>query len=964
MTLDRNYVSKNDLGREKICRCTGNDPYELAQKGKSCYTKLHSPCNNVMTFPNSSDNRHNEATDRTIKRLQARVANGDDHLRADLAEALLRSAQEFAIKEVFDNALKRIDEALKIIRQLVNEGELELNIFVGRALLFRAAVMRFHKGSEAGINAFNEAIRHFVENGTTDDPAVQHELAVALMSKADLLIDPLGAYAAALASQEQAAKIWQRILHQGNPEFRQPLITALMACCDSKVQNGDPENAILDLKHAAEIAEEGIEDGETAIQPLFIQTLLKLARLYDQDNDIDNAFETIRSAIRTVQKLIDGGIEQARMMYTTLYLHHGMLYEKIRDSASALAEFDRCRDVYVELFRDQSWAASESYVFHTGLANVLMCRGNMLADLERYAEAEQAFEESVWQYQQAAEKRPPSDEDETLIPYSIGVVQLNHANLLVIQGKIEEAIILKEQALVALKRRMEAGYDEIMPNFLAAYRKLIGIRQMQNELTKVFEMMGDMIGTLEKAVDDGKLEYRFDLAISYRQRSIQRDELRDFKAALEDAMRALRMFRTLADDDRDTSDIHLSKVQWSELLHQVAVIKVKQNEHDEAFDFLHGEIADVVRFYEEGNDFAIIDLMLGYTQYVNFVETFGNHLEELKYPGEKFTLRVRTVQDCCRHGIELGRKKQEETAKELIVKLFFMMKTAFFFKADGILHRLLQDHQPACAAFDRSIEHWYSLLGGLEKLKAKDRYDAAEKGNPIPDWDIPGGADDPYQDRYIFYINELRETMQLAAKAYLACDRREEAEGLFEKENALTQELVQNGIPNADRFLIVSLRSHAKSFEEQYPAKKTMQLYEQTLQVLRMLFQNRSDVATEDFWMLKRVCKDYLEFLREKGLLDDACRISKDVVVLLETVQTFPSPGIWMETCMVLEGFVTHGCSPEETKGVYRRQRKLLRRHSEFKTDKGLKAYDRLLKKRLDEAKDIEASAETSEPQS
>ncbi|MCL2709822.1 MAG: hypothetical protein FWE95_02980 [Planctomycetaceae bacterium] len=917
----------------------------------------------TMTPLDSSDNRQNEATDRTIKRLQARIAKGDDHLRAELAEALLRAAQESAIKEKYDIALKRIDEGLKVIRQLVKEGELELNIFVGRALLFRAAVSRFHKGPQAGVNAFNEAIQHFVDTSSADDIAAQHELAVALMSKADILIDPLGAFSAALASQEQAAKIWLRLFNRGEPEFRQPVITALLACSDSKLQNGDPESAILDLKHAAEIAEDGVEDGEVAVQPLFIQTLLKLARLYDQENEIDNAFETLRSAIRTVDKLIDSGIEQAQMMYTTLHLHQGILYEKTRDLASALAEFDRCRDVYVELFRDDSWGVEESYRFRTGLANVSMCRGNMLADLERYAEAEQAFEESVWQYQQAAEKRPPNDDDKTMIPYSIGVVQLNHANLLVIQGKIEEAIALKVQAIAALKSRMQAGYDEIIPNFLAAYRKLIGIRQMQKELVQVFELMDDMIGTLEKVVDDGKLEFRFDLAVSYRQRAIQRDELRDLESAVKDSMRALRIFRTLADDDRDIPDVHLSKVQWSELLHQIAVLRIKQNKYDEAFDFLHNELADMVRFYEEGNGTAVIDLMLGYTQYFNFVETFGNHLEELKYPEEKFAPRIQDVQNCCRHGIELSLQKQKDAAKDLFVKLFFMMKTAFFYKADGMLYGVLENYESACKTFETSLEHWHALLGGLEKLKAKDRYDAAEKGEPIPDWAVPGGADDPYHDRYIFYINELRETMQLTAKAYLSSDRQADAESLFEKENALTRELVQNGVENADRFLVVSLTSHARNLDDKYPVEKTRQLYDETLQVLYKRFDS-GEVVSEDFWMLKRVCKDYLGYLQEQSMIEDASRIARNVVVLIEAAQTFPSPDIWLELCMILGVFdlTAPSSSSGNMQGIYKRHRKLLRRNPEFKTNKGLKAYDRLLKKRLEEAKNGETTAEITEP--
>jgi len=905
--------------------------------------------------PNFSEsNRRNEATDRTIKRLQARIAGGDEHLRPELAEMLMRSAQESAIEEQFAISLKRIDEALKIIRQLVKEGELELNVPVGRALLFRAAITRFHQGPQASITAFNEAIRHIVDTGSVDDAAVQNELAVALMSKADILIDPLGAYAAALAAQEQSATIWRHLLHQGNPEFRQPLITAMMACSDSKVQNGDPENAIRDLKDAAEIAEEGVEAGELPIQPLFIQTLLKLARLYDQDGNMDAAFETLRSAVRTVKKLIASGVDQAKMMYTTLYLHLGMLYEKMHDSASALNEFDRCRDVFVEMFREAQWGAAESYVFRTGLANVLMCRGNMLADLKRYAEAEQAFEESVWQYQQATEFMPPDDQDDTLIPYSIGVVQLNHANLLVTQGKIEEAIVLKEQALAALRRRMEVGHDEIIPNFMVAYRKLIGIRQMQNDTDQVLELMNNVIGILERVVDDGKLEYRVDLALSYRQRSIQWDELRDFEAAQKDSRRALHIFRMIADDDRDLPDVHVSKIQWSELLHQIAVLDVKQGKSDEAFEFLHKEIADVVRFYEEGNDGTVVDLLLGYTQYFNFVETFGNHLDELKYPQEKFALRVQEVQNYCRNGVELSQQKQREVAQDMIAQLFFMMKAAFFFKAEGMLHRLLKENESAnesaWQSFENSMEHWHLLLGGLEKLKAKDRYDAAEKGDPIPDWDIPGGADDPYHDRFIFYMNELRETMQLGAKALLSCARKGDAKSLFEKENALTRELVHNKVENADRFLVVSLTSHARCLAQDYPIEKTKELYDEALQVLQNRFE-ASDIVAEDFWVLKRVCKEYLDVLREKQLFEDACRISDSTMAILWSVETFPPPNLWMEVCMVMETPEDSGMSPKQIQEIHKKHRKLLKRHPEYKSSKSLKQYDRILKARLDKMK-------------
>jgi hypothetical protein len=202
--------------------------------------------------------------------------------------------------------------------------------------------------------------------------------------------------------------------------------------------------------------------------------------------------------------------------------------------------------------------------------------------------------------------------------------------------------------------------------------------------------------------------------------------------------------------------------------------------------------------------------------------------------------------------------------------------------------------------------------------------------------------------------------MQLAAKSYLAWDKEEEAQSHYAKENALTRELTQNGVHNADRFLVASLISQAANLDEVNPVERTIQLFAEALQILIKRLQG-DDVVGEDFWMLKRLCKKYLGFLRDKDRHDEARRIANAVLVFFESAKVFPKTGVWMEASMVLEVCVTHGCSPEELQEVYKRHRKLLRKHPGFKTDKGLKAYDRLLKKRLDELKNPPTPAETTE---
>jgi len=191
--------------------------------------------------------------------------------------------------------------------------------------------------------------------------------------------------------------------------------------------------------------------------------------------------------------------------------------------------------------------------------------------------------------------------------------------------------------------------------------------------------------------------------------------------------------------------------------------------------------------------------------------------------------------------------------------------------------------------------------------------------------------------------------MQLAAKAHLTCGRQKEAESMYEKENALTRELANNGVQNGDRFLVVSLTSHARILVQHYPTEKTMQLYEETLQVMQNRFQS-GDIVDEDFWVLRRVCKRYLDYLREKKLMKDTYRISETITILLESVQTHPPANLWLDVCMVIE--IT-GKPPEEMLEFYKRHRKLLKRHPEFKSDKELKKYDRALKAQSDGIKNI-----------
>ncbi|MDR3182822.1 MAG: tetratricopeptide repeat protein [Planctomycetaceae bacterium] len=929
----------------------------------------------------------NEDPEQAVRRLRKLIADGQTHLKPALAEALMQTAQICAADEQFAEALKRVDEALKIVRQLVNEEhQVELNTSIGRCLLFRAAVMRFHSGPQAGVKAFNDAIDHFTEVCDLTNHASQNELAVALMNKADLLTSPLGAYSAAIAAQDQAVRIWQRLVNNGNTEYRQPIITSLLSLGDSKVHSGDETSAAEDFKRAAEYTVDAIEDDNDneVFQTLHLQSLYKLTRLYDRLGDMPQAFDAVKEAIRTANKIIAVGADNAKAVLTSLYLHLGMLYEKVHDPSAALEAYDKCRDVYKDVFRTSpDWDDVQAFMLRNGYANVLMCRGNVLSELRKFKEADAAFHESVRIYRDAASLKPEGHDDGTLMPYSVGVVMLNHANMLTNMGRFDEAVEVQKQAMAALQLRIAAGHDEVIPNLISAYRKMIAIRSMQGDTADTFHWLDSAISLLEQAVDDGKFEYRSDLASSYRHRAILHEEQDELSEAENDVLRSMNVFRLLADDDTNKPEIHFAKIQWSETLQHIAVILIRRQRIQEAVDTLRKAVTDIVTFYDEGSGHVAVDVLLAYTQFIDMIDgilrsssfsdrplkgntalpdEIRNRLERLQtldsekeplpqgvteHTPEDFQSWLDEALKYCDTGCELSLRKKDDNKGDLTARLFFEMKYAYFTKMHGSLLHLAKRDEEACRYFETAAAGYTALIESINNLKAKDKYYAAEKGEPMPDWDIPGsGSDDPYMDRFAYYANEYRQTMQFWAYSQLELGYIQEAERLYDKENAFSWELVKKGVPNADRWLVNSLSSRANCTAEQSDFETVNLLYTQALELLRMRLAG-NDTNWEDFFMSRNIHKSYAMFLHRQNKTDMARRVMGDFAGFLETVTDYPPPGLWLSMCEALDVHRNWCSDPKQIKGIRKAQKRLLTKYPEYAEAPELKDYADTLDKEI-----------------
>jgi tetratricopeptide (TPR) repeat protein len=928
---------------------------------------------------NEFDNQnHNETPEEAVIRLRAKIAAGESYLKPELAKVLLLSAQSSAVNRQFEDAIFRVDEAIEILEKSVGHDQDEFRIFLIPCFLLRATITLFHRGAEAGLVALNEAIHYFVEKTDRNSHETQNGLAMALANKAKILIHPLGAYSAAIAAQEQAVNIWRRLVQIDGSEYRMQLIPALLTSGDLKIQSGDAVKALPDFQEAFEIVQAGIADGINELYPILIQALLKLTKLYEQLGNFPQAFESLRESIQIVRDLVADGETHAKIMLTTLYLQHGMLFEQRGNIATALEEFERCRDVYYEILRQNEMPIAGNFALRIGLANVLMHRGNILTAMKRFEEAATSFEDSIQQYQYATEFRPEDNEDETFIPYSIGVVHLNQASMLIAQGKLEEALAIEEKALHSFHQRLEAGYDEILPNLISAYRRMISILQMLGKQNRAFILINGLLDIVESVVDDGKLEFQEELASVYRLRCDLWEERDDFLEAEKDAIQAMRLLRSIADEETDAMNVHVAKIRWSELLEYIAVLRTRQHRLGESITLFQNAIDDVVGLFNDGNKLAIFDVLLAYSQFANFVEIIlrsSNFSEEAMSDGhlpdsiiqrlkrlsnidsdnppenvtqhepEDFRHWIELAMEACAKGIELIRRQQGDSEKQNINQ-FFYVKTAFFHKTRATFFMLMNEPDQACEEWSFAVEQWELLLLHLNKLKAQSKYWAAEAGES--DWNLSEKElEEPERDRYAYYADELRRVLQRWANTCITLKRVTEAEHLFVREMNLARDLIRQEIPDADRCLVHSLINYAKVSGDISETMKPLLLFDEARQLIRKRFRN-GEMILDDYFMFQRVHVSYALFLFKHDKTDQAVELLNEYVKDIETSRQFPLPEIWLELCQVLDVHAYWQTDPLQLKTVYTLQRKLLTQHPEFNSNEQLREWDEQLAKKIE----------------
>ncbi|MDR2762193.1 MAG: tetratricopeptide repeat protein [Planctomycetaceae bacterium] len=740
-----------------------------------------------MSEYNNFDNhsgRPRESLDEAVRRLRGELASGELYVRHQLAELLMRQAHFAAESTRIDDAMRLVNESLSIVDDLLNDGQYEYRLSAIRCKIFKAALVRVQKGFEAALPEHNEVIRYINENVSSDNTYGMDMLAFTLMNKSEIL-NNLGANAAAAAAQEQAAGIWENLVNVGSFEFRTHLITALLALGSTRVQMGDASAGLADFKRCLGFIRDGIDrrllDEEADYTGFFIQTLMYISRLVDRTGNTRDAISYASEAIDTIIGIVTSGQPQVMPILTGMYQHRGVLLDKTGNHRAALDDFERARDIYRQSLRGRLTSPSD-YVVRTGLANVLMCCANIYANAGRFSEAESTYDEAVRIYQQAAEFRPVGDEDETFIPYSIGIVRLNYANMLSDRGRLGEAMVLQTQAIDLLKRRLDEGHVEILPNIISAYRKLAVVQRSLLDFPGVFVTLDKLVALLEAAIENGDFEFRGELALVFALRSIMHRELNEIDKAIDATKRAMNIFHAIADDEIESPEASWSKLQWGDSLMEVAKLYFKKGMYAEGFDFFKKQVDVVYSEDDASNRTRLFDLLFGYSQYVEFVVKFvqdeqneskiKNELSKViddaieiakqgatfivnAFPAMLEVLKNIVLEEAERYSdkdsqnvenkdnvvkVDVGESNEEKSGidsngnsnidsdrsvlnlADPVVRLFFFMKFTFFYQFLGSLYKGVGQVDDSIDSYGISFAGWRALIAELDKLYLQRQY--------------------------------------------------------------------------------------------------------------------------------------------------------------------------------------------------------------------------------------------------
>jgi tetratricopeptide (TPR) repeat protein len=503
----------------------------------------------LMTLEGLKDERFEPLLDELAKKADGKKA----------LTVLINASYQFGIKQRHRPTLACTKRAERLAKHLVEvEGWVELKNYLAKALIGKGvALWKLGRLSKA-IDCYEEAIgiiRRLVEEGRVE---LENDLAMALMNKG-IALRNLGHYEESIDCYDKAIKIYRRLVEEGRVELENDLAMVLMNKGNAFRDLGRLKEAIDCYDEAIGIYRRLVEvEGRVELANYLASALMNKGNALSNLGHHREAIDCYDEAIKIRRHLVEveGRVELSNDLARAL-VNKGIALSDLGRLKEAIDCYDKAIKIYRRLVEVEGRVELEN-----DLASALMNKGNALWKLGRLKEAIDCYDEAIGIYRRLVEV-----EGRVELANYLAMVLVNKGAALWKLGRLKEAIDCYDKAIGIYRRLVEVEGRVELANYLAS--ALVNKGTALSDLghhSEALRCYDEGIGFWEMMMAEGKMHIAPLLIKGLGIRFEMKRQMGDWDGAVEDVRKVLDYLMPLVSSESLTGAL---KMEFDEFIRKI-----------------------------------------------------------------------------------------------------------------------------------------------------------------------------------------------------------------------------------------------------------------------------------------------------------------------------------------------------------------------------------------------------------
>ena len=453
----------------------------------------------------------------------ARLGRPTPELRYQKAEMLIQFARNYAILGDTVKEKARVDEAQRIMKELVAENPGDSVKLRRLAVTFdeKGQVLLAQGKLEEALKSFQDSLAILKGLAKTDsDAGLQSDLSLAHLRVGDILrsqgnlVGALQSYVHALAIRFQLAKA-----NPSNAEWQRDLAVSYATLGDTDHDEGLLTEALQYYRSSLSILEDlaKADPNDAGRQHDLSIGYTKVGAVLLAQGDLTKALQAYRDCLTIMDRLTKADPDNALWQHALFfsYLAIGNVLVAENHFAEALKAYQNALDIMVRLAKadpsDADWQRNLSIV-HQNLGDVLFDQGSLAGALRNYQET-----------LAIRDRLAKADPNNTDWQRDLSTAHERLGDVLMKQGNLAEALKSYQSSLV-----ITAALDKFDPGRLSlnaqrdldlaiSYEKVGDALMAQGNVADALKSYRESLAIIKILADDNpdKVEWQRDLSVSY-----------------------------------------------------------------------------------------------------------------------------------------------------------------------------------------------------------------------------------------------------------------------------------------------------------------------------------------------------------------------------------------------------------------------------------------------------------------